>query len=344
MFESKTRPLWRFSDFVVEELPLLLVEDQAGITSKVQEILSSLEPELLREAFQENRELSLLDLKMAESAIIRTSDLTKPSRVPKVLTETVDWFCGNGMNIPGLQYHELVEVNPENDMRTFSSGEIRESEILFYNSHRTIERRLEWIYKNCEEFLSSPKLGQNFLAGHESMFDFRPIAQRMRDLMSKMPTDHFLAFRNYISTPCPVRNFDGPSGAYSWRIPYMEVLVWGNSLPPGYAKDISDKITYYSPEGMKKLGERIDVVDGVNCIADYSGEIAGVINATRTFIQFMRSFRKSHMGAVKKHLPDVANNKAPGTTGNPNAGFFLDNRILTMDELYAKYEQEYPCE
>lgn len=341
MLETKTRPLWRFSDFVVEELPQLLVNDIGVIPSRAEEILRGLEPAILSSAHQSNRELALLDLKMAESAIIRTTDDDKHSRVPVILSNTVDWFCGDGLNIPALQYHELVEVNPLSDMRTFSTGEIRQSEKLFYNSHRVIEHRLSRVLQVCEDFLSSPEPDSQYTHGYESMFDFAPIENVLNALRDRMPTDHFMFFRKYISKPCPVRDFDGPSGAYSCRIPYLESLFWGNKLPKTYVDDIRNKIIYYSPEGIQKLSKRISELDESNCIVGYSNEIPEVIESVKFFIKFMKTFRNSHMGAVRKHLPELLDDKMEGTSGNAEAGTFLKNRITTIDDVYAEYLAEH---
>lgn len=339
MFESKTRPLWQFSNFVVEVLPELLVEDPASIPSQAKKVLESLEPGLETQAYEQNRELALLDLKMVESAIIQTAPEGETNPVPPILTKTVDWFC-NETDIPALQYHELIEVNPKTDMRTFSRGENRESEIMFYKSHRLVEERLARIIPACEEYLLDPADRSVLLANYESLFDFSVVGQIMANLI-QMHKGHFQGFRTYLMQPRPVRGFDGPSGAYSWRMPFLETLVWGKSLPENYVTKIGTNQIYYSQDGREKFAKILPRLNSADCISNHFDDLNA--NAVvHSCIRFMKPFRKEHYRAADTHLKEEMRDKAPGTSGEEKPGSFLRNRITDMRELYAQYEKAHP--
>lgn len=341
MFKTKTRPLWRFSDFVVEELPYLIVEDPTVIPSKVKAILETMPSGQLAESYESNRELSLLDLKFAEVSIIRTSNQEEASKVPEILSKSVDWFCADGLNIPGLQYHELIEINPTDDMRTFTYGDVRKTEVLFYESHRLIEHRLRWVIDICERFLLNPNRDTQLHSAYESMFDFGPISSLMKGLRD-MDKEHFQQFRNFLMKPCPVRMVEGPSGAYTWRVPFLDILIWGGSLPTSYLEMLASNLKYFSAEGRERFQQKFAAINQCSCVADFAQSDAEVVNAIRSEIAFMSSFRKMHHGAVKRQLPDVLTDEMDGT-GTTNTGTFLKERRESMEELYADFLAAYPA-
>ena len=331
---SKTRPLGTLSDFVVEELPQLLVEDPAVIPQKVEVFLRKLvDNNQIHKAYFENRELCLLDLKFCEVAMIISK-----LEVPLILTNAVDFFC-SGINIPGLQYHELVRVNPIADMRAYSTGEIRETEIMFYNAHRTVEDRLSFLVSSVDDFLADKQNNRQLLSGYHEMMDFNPIRERFIKLHG-MTEGHFPFFRQFISKPCPVRQVDGPSGAYSWRIPYLELSFWGSKLPESYLQEMKEKGKYYSANGRgaieRKLSQ-INISDTLSGLSD-DDDLGLLVPLIYNWMAFMTTFRKMHEHAVIKQIPDVAQNKAPGTSGNLKAGDYLANRIDEMQKLYVDYK------
>lgn len=342
MLKTKTRPLGQFSDFVVEDLPALLANDHAAIPSKVQEILANLiDDNRLAEAYSSNRELALMDLKFAEAAILFTSDSEQSSRVPEILSNSVDWFCA-GIDIPALQYHELIEINPEADLRTFTQGEARETEILFYRSHWMIEQRLRRIIKACEEYLEEPNAQSSIFTSYQDLFDFGPVGTLMSKLHG-MDNKHFKAFREYLMPPRPVRGFDGPSGAYSWRIPFLEFLIWGKSLPEIYKDKIKNNLKYYSQEGRDHFEKVIPSWDSAQGLCDY-GDDLNANAVVHTCIRFMKPFRMEHYRAADTQLPKEMRDQAPGTSGEEKPGLFLRNRIRSMKELYEDYSADHPLQ
>ncbi len=335
---SKTRPLGRLSDFVVEELPQLLVDDPAAIPSKVEGFLREMvDTNQIHKAYFENRELCLLDLKFCEVALIKSK-----LDVPLILTNIVDFFC-SGINVPGLQYHELVRVNPISDMRAYSTGEIRETEIMFYNAHRTVEDRLSRLVTAVDEFFADKEKNRRLITSQRDLMDFGPIRDRFVKLHG-MKEGHFPFFRQFISQPCPVRQVDGPSGAYSWRLPYLELSFWGSKLPQSYLDEMKDKGKYYSPNGRGAIERKLSQIHSSDTISGLSDDdrLCLLVPVVYDWIAFMATFRKMHEHAVVKQIPEVAQNKAPGTSGNLKAGEYLTKRIEEMQALYCFYKVTHP--
>lgn len=335
---SKTRPLGRLSDFVVEELPQLLVEDPAAIPLQVEEYLRMLVDEnQIHKAYFENRELCLLDLKFCEVALIKSK-----LDVPLILTNIVDFFC-SGINVPGLQYHELVRVNPISDMRAYSTGEIRETEIMFYNAHRTVENRLSLIVSAVDEFFADTEKNHRLITSQKELMDFGPIRDRFVKLHG-MKEGHFPFFRQFISQPCPVRQVDGPSGAYSWRVPYLELSFWGSKLPESYLQEMREKGKYYSPNGRGAIERKLGQIKTGDTISSLSGDdqLGLLAPVVYDWMAFMTTFRSMHEHANNAQNPDVANNKAPGTSGRQRAGEYLAKRIEEMQALYCSYKATHP--
>lgn len=334
---STTRPLGHLSDFVVEELPLLLADGQwQAIPKRVEKMLKSLVDSLdLVKAYFNNRELSLIDLKFVEAALIRSG-----TPVPETLTTAVDFFCGSGLNVPGLQYHELVELNPEDDLRIFMTGTPAKWETFFYNSHRLLERRFARMIPVIEEHLAEPENGSRLIQNYQALFD-QDLLGRVIDGLIEMPKDDFEKFRHYISQPLPIRNVDGPSGAYSWRVPYMEMLFWGKELPEPYVQKIESNLKYYSLEGRRVMEVALPKLASGICVKDTESAVEFIPEVMESFMRFMELFRNMHLAAVAKLLPKEYKDQAPGTSGESTPGTFLRNRRDVMKNLYESYRKSH---
>lgn len=173
--------------------------------------------------------------------------------------------------------------------------------------------------------------------------DFGPIRDRFVKLHG-MKEGHFPFFRQFISQPCPVRQVDGPSGAYSWRLPYLELSFWGSKLPQSYLDEMKDKGKYYSPNGRGAIERKLSQIHSSDTISGLSDDdrLCLLVPVVYDWIAFMATFRKMHEHAVVKQIPEVAQNKAPGTSGNLKAGEYLTKRIEEMQALYCFYKVTHP--
>lgn len=337
---SKTRPLWGLSDFVVEQLPALLATDPSSLPATAMVVLQQLSSDQLEEAYNCDRELALLDLKMIELGIIGTSNRSMPSPVPASLSSLVDEFA-KGYNIGGLQYHELVEINPINDMRAFTTGVTREWEISFYNAHRSVEHRLKKIVDACESFLLNPSSQSPLLERFESLFDFKPIEAVFHQLTRRMPPEEFGKFRNYLMKPNPYRDLEGPSGAYTWRVPYIEFMVWGQTIPQSYLHEVRDNVRYFSWEGKKSMLDRISRITELSSLTTHVPTMPLMVKLVWDEMHFMESFRNMHHGAVARQLPKVLSGSQEGT-GTVNTRQFLEGRRHSMLDIYQSFKIAHP--
>lgn len=330
----KQRPLWELSDYVMEKLPERLETPSYELVRDCERLLNSiywldvLEPE---SRDTRTRSLASLDAKMLEIGIIQ-SGFTPPGE----LTELVDRLSGEAP--PVITYDELLLLNPVDDFRTFTRGKVRESEAVFYLEQRFVEECLEYTIQKMRvaiDFLKSDttlnydtniKRAFRALAGIES--DLEPAIAAMKDL-GYLPDGHLGVFRKYVSVH-PVRNLKGPSGAFTARIPIMELLLHGEELQPDYMDYFEANRKYFPRQGQTEVLEAFEQVRNGNTLTSLCylhGDPPDLMERINVIGKFLNVFRKSHIRSVAQQMPDLLKGDVPGTGGELNPGKFLRDRM-----------------
>lgn len=309
------RPLGAFSDFVVENLPRILrSSDKIRIAATALRELEQLDETTLILAFNTSRELARLDLVMLEWALYH-SKLAIPVR----LTKLVEHFSKD--RSLALTYEDLVFVNPRGDMRTFSEGEHGYWEWFFYRNHRDIEETLMLVIDRARTALSKKTLA---MLRNPEVPHSLAVVLRKTALLRDMPDGQFEAFRKYLMSreDCNLR---GPSGAFSARIPVLEMLLRGVNEE---RLDYLAQNQQYFPErdrdllayaiGMAKRG------DTLRALAQGSDDEAGPVGKLEAFFT---KWRQLHMSAVARQLPKVWKGQDEGTSGETDVRRFLMGRL-----------------
>lgn len=330
----KQRPLGELSCYVMENLPERLEMPTYELVRDCEKLLSLLDVRIIGAAATADlhtRSLASLDAKMLEIGIIQ-SGFTPPAE----LTKLVDWLTGEAP--PVITYDELLLLNPVDDFRTFTRGEVRESEAIFYLEQRFVEECLEHVILKMRvaiEFLkphttldydTNVKRAFRALAGIES--DLNPAIAAMRGL-GYLPDGHFSVFRKYVSVH-PTRNLKGPSGAFTARIPIMELLLHGEELQPNYMHYFEENRKYFPYEGQAEILEAFKQSQNGNTLTAlcYKNELAErIVERINVIGEFLNMFRKSHIKSVAQQIPDILRGDAPGTGGEINPGKFLRDRM-----------------
>jgi hypothetical protein len=339
----KQRPLGDLSDYVMETLPKRLEAPSHELIRDCEKLLDSLDPCDVWTAEHgdiHTRSLASLDVKMLEIGIIQSG-----FQPPAELTELVDYLSGEAP--PVITYDELLLLNPVDDFRTFTRGKIRETETIFYLEQRFIEECLEYTIQKMRvaiEFLkpdatlnydTSIKRALRALAGIES--DLGPAIAAMRGL-GYLPDGHFNVFRKYVSVH-PIRNLKGPSGAFTARIPIMELLLHGEELQPNYMCYFEENRKYFPRQGQMEILEAFEQVqngDTLTSLCYKNEQTACVMERINVIGEFLNTFRKSHIKSVAQQIPDILRGDAPGTGGEVNSGKFLRDRM--KDTKFIKKE------
>lgn len=355
----KIRPLKRVSDFVVEELTEMLETPSKALVAHVEFLLQEFKHELtLADCITgaPDRDIALLDLKMLESGVVH-SGLTPP----KQLVELIDRLTPSG-TVPALTYEELIFVNPLHDCRTFTRGDVGNTEKNFYVTHGLIEGslgRVIAIVKDCILAGKAPWSGMRSVPlgpgrtcrdGTEYVQEeLSEVLQKVTEL-SAMPPDHFVLFRKYLASH-PLRNLKGPSGAFTASIPVLDLLLRGNDLPPNYPDYLRENMRYFPCDGQKEIQNAIHTVSAnqtlveiwrrrPNVVRKFSDperdtqELKRMIDAIG---EFLNAFRRAHMGAVARQIPEALKGNLAGTGGESNPGQFLRQR---MEETRFRKERD----
>jgi hypothetical protein len=330
----KQRPLGIVSDYIVEQMP----KDLAAVRRGEKHPLSllpdyGLMPDVLEPALHDptQRDLAGLDLKMLEAAIVHSNGIP-----PLALTEAVDRFAAQNDQPAVLTYEELILLNPDGDMRTFTDGKIGASETDFYRGHRYIEAHLETAIQATRAVLTMDSPGKATEALQTGAREMAEVVAYMGRFRRDFSTDDFAVFRQYV-TSHPLRGLKGPSGAFTARFPELDLIVAGDSLLDIHRPYITDHLQYFPREGRQRLQEALaSAADGesvVSAIAKFDN--ASLVEATSKLVAQLGDFRAQHYGAVGRHVPQALRGEIKGTAGS-DAKQFLSGRIRATHEVNAK--------
>ena len=316
----KKRPLAGVSDFVVEQMPNLLLSNKSKMSRDAGITLDAISDKTVNDVLiSAQRQLAALDLKMLENALVH-SELEVPSR----LTALIDLFSGE--DLKALTYEEIIMVNPEDDLRMFSTGKTKDTERTFYSNHRVIEDILSDVILQVISVVERQDV---------SLFDCKMLSERLNSVtrltaqLAKMPEHEFLYFRKYLASH-PTRILNGPSGAYSARIPSLELLTFGDSLPAERFDYLRSNWQYFPTRDHLSLANAMNYAENSNTLQSLA-----VIHQNRSDYQeavslvrkFFTSFRKVHYHAVKKQVPGALEGKVSGTGGEVDVHAFLTGRM-----------------
>jgi len=339
------RPLGAVSDFVVERLPMELEAIRVGsdtqkVTNLVGSLIENLSHEKIAKVMRSPHNLGLagLDLKMLEAGIVQHG-----GKAPEKLTHLVDIFSREANQPPGLTYEELIDINPPGDKRTFTKGQVGRSESDFYEGHRRIEHHLQngihAISHGINILIERNLEGIQRAVGNiqDARGEMARVVGYMGDFRSKFSKDHFSEFRPYLD-PHPTRGLKGPSGAFSARIPVLELFVVGDQLLEEHKPYLENNIVYFPREGRRQIKKAIDASENgltlfaqSNRLGNPDELIVSIANLYSTFFDF----RSQHYGAVAHHVPQALTGEVKGTAGS-DARQFLTERIQMTKELIKK--------
>ncbi|MEK7530666.1 MAG: hypothetical protein AAB573_02265 [Patescibacteria group bacterium] len=288
---------------------------------------------------QNLRRQVMVDLKMLESAIVH-SGLT----APRSLTALIDALAGPN-EVKGLTYEDIVLTNRERTlrpkmvkksivavpgqrkMRTFTNGAVGASEAQFYKHHADIEALLGKTIKAVRRALNAIQSGRphNISALLPTIRRDLDRVVHMTSQSGAMPSGHFGLFRTFLGSNV-ARGARGPSGAFTARVPTLEVMLRGsNGLEASYRKSLDDHRAYLPQRDRAGLERAL----GGPSLSDAhkknprSGEILELIQVLDGF--FSR-FRSAHYGAVAKQVPEALRGTVPGTAGETDVAGYLKTR------------------
>ncbi len=313
-----TRPLGAFSNFVVERMPAIL-EDRAQAAARlaiaVEEFLPSAEVLAVILADPYRCDLAHLDLTMAEAAIVHSGGV-----VPTELTRVVDFCAELSGQLPMLTYEGLVMINPPDDPRTFTRGAVGEAERHFYFVHMVIESCLAVIAQACSD-------------GRDASAEMAEVLRLTEELRSGMNPAHFAAFRLFLMSH-PGRNLKGPSGAFTGRIPLLELRLWSAWLADEHRASIARIMSYMPRADRPLVREALESPCAVTR-AKRPHDFAPFV----PFGEFLLQFRRLHLASVTRQVPEAIRDKVPGTGGAPNPGTFLRELIRITQDLLARLKK-----
>lgn len=335
-YRIPNRPLGPVSNFVVEQLPVVLERIRADRTSasdlieQVDSLITILPFGTVRRALTSpyQCDLASLDLKMLEAGIVHSNLIPGSS-----LIRLVDEFSEATDQPPGLTYEEIVMINPLSDRRIFTRGEVGKTEARFYQAHRIIEEHLASVTEVVRAGIFSLVDGQS---------DTEEVAKSLVDVQRDIRSvvgythslglqnrEHFSEFRMYLNSH-PLRGTKGPSGAFTAGVPTLELLLAGNVLPEAYMGYLQENYQYFPRQGRKEIDEaRALVQKGLTLVSlsQRFGNPPALENCVRDFSQLIRLFRGEHYKTVKNQVPEALSGQVTGTGGEQNPGTFLRERI-----------------
>lgn len=347
------RPLGEFSTFVVEQMPLLIEGIRARsdkrqvLTDAAQKQFVNLPEikvnELLGYAygkgfgiggkypFDQRLDLAAFDLKVLETALLHLK-----CEVPEGLSELVERFADATDQLPSITYEDLIYINPEHDPRTFTIGEVGESEFSFYQGHNQIERYLETVIRGIEcaayqlqENQDGTRAARELIMGTQA---FVAVIENTRKIGLNMSMEHFSYFRMFFSKTSLRPNLNGPSGLYTAAIPIIEILLAGENLPEEPITFVKNNLVYFPRKGRLEINKAVEKMqrgETITAFAQKMEEPPMLMDAIEGLSKKIREFRGMHYKGVKHQIPAAVSGELAGSGGAANPGEFLRGRMKT---------------
>ena len=339
------RPLGRFSDFVVAELPASLTairkgrSDYSNLNELSHELIEGLTPDVMATATatQDNADLALLDLLIMDNALVRT---TGPN--PK-LTALDDSLAAANDRPPIITYEDVVLTNPlYTDCRLHTNEEIGLSERDFYIAHREIEGDLDVLIDTSKEVIYILKQDDLNTIGnvaemlHTAGLRWVDINARMELLWKAMPKEHFITIRDYflshpIRTTPDGEKYKGPSGAFTAKIPVFEILFAGETMKPEQFHYFKDNEMYFPRKGREEIQDALQYLEEgstLTQLASLLGNPPILKTELDQFDHYLNQFRGMHYAGIKHQIPGAVEGNVSGSAGEVKVGQFLKGRMI----------------
>lgn len=345
MTRVPTRPLGKFSDFVVMNLPdsLTAIREGTANPSALNELREGLTEELTSDIITRaistpaSADLALLDLLIMDNALVRT---TQPN--PK-LTALIESFAAANGRPPVITYEDLILINPlTTDCRINTEGEIGAAERDFYIAHREIEEDLDVLIDTSKVAIERLKReGPNAVIDvatmiHSAGLKWVEINAYMTLLGEVMSTEHFSTFRPYFlehptRTRPDGRKYKGPSGAFTASIPVFEILFAGEKMNPEQFNYFRDNEVYFPRKGQRDIQEALEYLgDGLTLtqLASSLDNPPILVEELAKLDYYLNQFRGKHYAGVRRQIPGAIEGNVSGSAGETDVGRFLRGRII----------------
>lgn len=322
---TKVRPIPGISDFVRTDFPILLETDPSALPTLVDTLVTQLSQSDMELALMGRARLvASLDLKMLEAGI-HHSGFVPTTR----LTDIIGLFSGDNPQV--LLYEEIIIENPVDDTRTFTRGEVGETERVFYSEHRLVEINLDSVIESTRRAIYRASIGDGDGAGHAlaGIRERLDLVVRATAKLGRMPREHFTAFRLYLGA-YPDRGLKGPSGAFSATIPLLEILLRGDELDAKYLNYLAENRQYLPRRGREAIDGALSALSKTGSLTMLwraNGQPAALGEQLSVMRKFFDGFRRVHYRSVERQLPEAITDDIPGTGGETKPGEFLRERI-----------------
>ncbi len=310
----KIFPLGEFSRFVVEEQPKLLAQvrdghlDPATIVKKQDETLHLLTPTDIENVVGNlNRaRTAMLDLSFAMSAAIFSG------ATPSEEAQRLNGLLAKKTGLPEtMTFEKIVSINsklPFEQMRTFTEGEMGETEKSFYYGHDLMDYKLRDATQAVAQSIQLIRTHEPEAVNvaiqllSQAAGSMQEFVQFMRSFM-EMPREHFGVFRQYLSQyPDGTRN---ASGAFI-GMPRLHIRLDGVS--PKYDQFLDEGMHYFPISEQPDIQEARKLAkDGIYLVALCESFVGSqkkeLAKAAKAVIDQIREFRLAHLAAVSHHVP-----------------------------------------
>lgn len=314
--ETRVLPLGAFSEFILIEQPRMLAEIRAGnlgveaLIQRQRELLTKLNHGDIEIAARDPMlaNIAMLDLTFALNAVILAKNPPSGSKHPDELEQLSDHFA----KVTGLQrtmtFQKIVTINsrlPYEQMRTFTDGEVGETERMFYYGHELMDVRLRETTRAATDavaVLTANGKEQDVEISLMREVDNMNIFADYMNGFFRMPREHFSAFREYLKQyPDGTRN---ASGAFI-GMPRLNLRLMGSA--PFYEQFLEQGRQYFSIAELPDIDQaRIVAQQDNHLIAlcerlqgDDQRRLAGIL---KQLIEPLHQFRILHLKAVLKYV------------------------------------------
>lgn len=328
-----TRPLGEFSTFITTQLPHLLagIRDGSYTHQDLEENIDSLLPsvESTRLLVGADLKTARLDAQFAYNALVHAARLENKKNntsIPYVPGTHISALAGELAQRTGrpriLTYEDVVIDNPVQDMRTFGSGTIGDSERGFYHAHLLIEQRLQVTIELMMGLIARLEQGDyesddQIAAATKMNEHWRAVNLHTSNLRDDLPASDFLIFRDYLGSyidPDTIGNGDvklsGASGQGSSRLRATDFLLGGDTLIGNerFMNDTKSLLPYYPVSDIDQFRRTLQMAYEGRTLhrlmqgVDRSSKLHSLINK---FAGLKVGWRHLHHRAVQRQMPDV---------------------------------------
>lgn len=218
--------------------------------------------------------------------------------------------------ITQMTYQDIILDNPKDDLRVFTSGSIGDAEMRFYRGHQLIEDTLAVAISALQSAIKDP---DNISASLDiAVLATKRVVSGMKSFMKDLAKDDFMDFKPFFDTN-PYTGEKGPSGAFSAKVPTLDILLYGQDTPEETLQYLGDNKPYFPTR---------DHYNAMKVYYDGRGIVPLTTGKARIqslqVAKQMLLCRKFHKSAVIKHIGANAMGSAEGK----HAMAYLDRRIL----------------